>query len=285
MKLAISGASGQLGQLVADELLKSPEVDLVLATRTPDSLAGFAQRGAEVRHGDFTDPASLADAFAGSERLLMISTDLVGSRMPLHRAAIEAAVAAGVQQISYLSFLAPTLDNPAAAAAEHFETEKLIRESGLTWTFLRNSIYADLQAAELAAARQGTIRTNAGEGRVAYVSRQDCAAAAAAVLAGGDHGGQAYDITGPQLLSARDRAALFAEMLERPVEVVDVDDEEAAEGIATATGLPLEECRSFASYGRAIREGRFETVTGTVRELTGRAPQSLREVLDGAAVA
>src|SRR5918997_1273665 len=137
MRIVITGASGQLGRRVTDELLErvAPS-DLILVTRTPDSLAEYAARGAEVRAGDFTDPSSLHAAFAGGGRMLLISTDAIGARVQHQRDAIDAAVAAGIRHVAYTSIVNPEPgSNPAAAVPDHRATEDELRESGLEWTF------------------------------------------------------------------------------------------------------------------------------------------------------
>jgi NAD(P)H dehydrogenase (quinone) len=281
MSIVITGASGQLGRRVVEEALErvAPS-ELILVTRTPDALAEYAARGADVRAGDFDDPASLAAAFAGGERLLLISTDALGERIPQHHAAIDAAVDAGVRFVAYTSIVGPEPDNPAAVVPEHRATEEKLRASGLEWAFLRHSIYSDLEAGNQAAAlTTGQLVTNGGAGAVAYVARDDCAAAAAAVLTGDDHAGTVYEITGPERLDAEARAAIFSELGGTPVEVVHVDDDAYAAGLAEAAGLPLADAELYASFGRATREGWLDALSDDFQRLTGRAPRPLAAVL------
>jgi NAD(P)H dehydrogenase (quinone) len=282
MGIVITGASGQLGRGVVEEALERVDPrELILVTRTPDALAEYAERGAEVRGADFTDPATLPEAFAGGERLLLISTDAVGARVAHHHAAIDAAVEAGVDFVAYTSMINPTEANPAGAVPDHRATEDKLRESGVAWAFLRNSIYADLEAGNLAAAEAtGRLVTNAGDGRIAYIARADAAVAAAAVITSGDHAGNVYEITGPELVGDEDRAAIFAELAGRPVEVVRVDDESFAIGAAEAAGVPLKYARVLASFGRASREGQLDVISADFELLNGRAPRSLRAVLE-----
>ncbi len=283
MTLIITGASGQLAGHVTQLLLERGLADrLVLVTRSPDKLEATA-RGAQVRRGDFDDPASLEAAFAGGDRMLLISASDVGRRVPQHRAAIEAAVAAGVSHVVYTSIVNPVPDNPTGVTAEHRETEQALRESGLDWTFLRNSLYAEFRADELAtAAATGTHAHNQGHGRIAPVSREDCAAVAAAVLADSGHVAESYDVTGPELLDAEASAALYADLAGRPVEPVALDDDAFIAGLV-AHGLPDAVAPLIASFGRAVREGYLEQQTDVVERLTGRSPRTLREVLTAAA--
>jgi NAD(P)H dehydrogenase (quinone) len=281
MRVAITGAAGQLGRRSAQRVLElAPATELVLVTRRPEAVAELAEAGAIVRHGDFDDPSSLAGAFDGCERVLLISTDVLGNRVAQHTAAIDAAAAGGVRHVLYTSGLNAGAALPLVVSPEHGGTEQAIRDRGLHLTALRNGLYAEFQVGAAArAAASGRLVHNNGDGRTAYVSREDCAAAAAAVLTAAGHEDRTYDITGPQLISQGDLAALVQEITGRPVEAVAIDDEAAAQAFVEA-GLPPEAARAYASFGTAIREGVLETVSSAVRDLTGRVPRSLREVLE-----
>jgi NAD(P)H dehydrogenase (quinone) len=281
--LVVAGASGHLGRGVAEELLtRVGPAEVRLLTRTPDRLAALAARGADVRRADLDEPATLPDALAGARRLLLVSTDALDRRVAQHRAAIEAAVRAGVEHVIYTSVVSPDPSNPAAVVETHRATEEDLRAAGCAWTLLRNSLYAEYQAPEMeAAVASGRLVHNRGGGRAAYVSRRDCAAVGAAVLAGDGHAGQAYDVTGPESLSAADLAALYEELGGRPVKAVAVDDDAFVATIAgdAEDGHLAYGARLVASFGRAIREGWFADVSDTVQRLTGRPPRSVREVL------
>jgi NAD(P)H dehydrogenase (quinone) len=279
MTVAVTGASGQLGQRVADLLLARLDPgEVVLLTRTPDVLVALGERGATVRHADFTEPPSLVDAFAGVDRVLLISALDLERRAGQHRAAIEAARAAGVRHMAYTSIPNPE-GNAAAVARSHLETEEALHESGLDWTFLRNNLYAEFQVPVVQQAiASGRLVTSAGTGRTAYVSRDDCAAAAAAVLVQDGHENRAYDIAGPYATSPQDLASLATELGHRPVEVVQVDDDALIAGMITG-GLPEAAARVVASFPAAAREGFLGDVTSAVEDLTGASPTSLREVL------
>lgn len=279
MSIVITGASGHLGRRVA-ELVLEQTADVILTTRLPEALSGL---GGDVRRADFDDPASLDAAFAGGSRLLLISLPTIGARVPQHVNAVDAAARAGVSHISYTSIVNPGPENPAAVAVEHLETEEAIRASGLAWTFLRNSIYADLQPRNAAAAiASGRLVTNTGDGRTAYITRQDCAAVAAAVLLGDGHDGQAYDVTGAEALSADDLAALYAELGGTPVEVIQVDDATYAAGLVEHAGMPAAMADIYATFGAATRNGALSAQTDVVERLTGQAPDTVRELLAAA---
>jgi NAD(P)H dehydrogenase (quinone) len=283
MSIVVTGASGQLGRLVAQDLVErvSPG-ELVLVTRHPESLTDLAARGADVRHGDFDDPASLPEAFAGAEKVLVISTglDALGRRVAQHRAAIEAAAAAGARHLVYTSISNPVEGNPQGILSdENRETEELLRTAGPAWTILRNGIYSEVQVppGSLAVAH-GKLYTNAGEGRMVPVSRRDCAAAAAAVLTSEGHEGQTYDITGPESLSQNELAALLAEVGGRAIKVHNVNDRILAWGL-TKSGMPKPIARQIVDFGKAIRHDYYYVAESAVERLTGRPPSSLREVL------
>ena len=279
MTVAVTGASGQLGRKVADLLLERLEPSqVVLLTRSPEAVASYSERGAVVRRADFDEPASLSDAFSGADRALLISALDFERRTGQHRYAIEAAKTAGVRHVIYTSIPEPE-GNPAAASPSHYATEVAARDSGLAWTFLRNSLYSHFQVPVVAQAiASGQLVTSAGDGRVAYVSREDCAAAAAAVLVQDGHEGKAYDITGPEAIGPRDLAALAAELGDRPVEVVSVDDDALVAGMI-ANGVPDAVAPILLSFVVAAREGFLDAVSSAVEDLTGKRPTSLRDVV------
>src|SRR5581483_198203 len=186
-KIIISGASGQLGMLTIKALLARgvPAKNLILVSRTPDKLSEFVQQGAIARFGDFNEPDSLPPAFAGGTRMLLISVGGgPGPRPAAHKHAIDAAVKAGVKQIAYTSYVAISKGDTMGLASDHYQTEEMLKKSGVKWTFLRNSIYMDglvPQAAKAIIDGYVTVTTPLSS-KIGYVTRADCAAAAAAVL-------------------------------------------------------------------------------------------------------
>ena len=247
-------------------------------------MADLAAPGVDVRFGDFDDPSSLEAAFAGGERLLLISATELERRVEQHAAAIRAAASAGVRQIVYTSVLSPGPPNPALIAPSHHAAERALAASGLRWTVLRNSLYAEYQVPEAEAAlASGTLTHNRGDGRVAYVSREDCAAVAVAVLTTEGHEGAVYDVTGPQAFTADELAALYGEVGGRPVRAVAVDDERFVAGLAGEAGADDHlryGAELVASLGRSIREGFLASCTDTVARLTGRPARTLRAALE-----
>jgi NAD(P)H dehydrogenase (quinone) len=295
MSILITGASGSFGRQAAELLLHAiPPSELILVTRNPAALSAFSARGVRVRAGDFDQPQTLVAAFSDADKILLISTLAVGQRRQRqHRGAIDAAKAAGVKHIVYTSSVGIHPRNPSFAVADHLVTEDWLRASGVPFTILRDSQYAEVIATMLApmALQTGKWIMSSGEGRMAFVSKQDCIASAAAVLTTAGHEGAIYEITGPELYTFRDAAALAAEIGGRPIEFVSVSHEEKL-AFFDAAGIPREyidgEMNSdgtgiwgseeMVSYERAIRQGYFSICSRHVEMLTGRPARSLRDV-------
>jgi NAD(P)H dehydrogenase (quinone) len=281
MSVIVTGAAGHLGRLVAEQLLErlAPE-DLVLVTRRPEALRELRARGADVRYGDFNDPASLRDAFAGGRRMLLISTDAVGRRVRQHRAAIDAAATAGVGHVVFTSIVNPVANNPIGANAwEQGKTEEMLHRSGLAWTVLRFGTFAELVLPPAATAVQnGRLITNNGGGRIAPVSRRDCAEAAAITLTTEGHTGKTYEITGRQALSASELADLYADLSGQPVKVLQLSDTMLTR-VLLGIGTPMPIAWGITAFGRAVRRGYFEVIDPAFERLAGRPPVALRDVL------
>ncbi len=294
-KIIVTGASGQFGNAAAKLLLQSvPGEDLILLSRTPEKLAEFEASGAQIRCADFDDPLSLPSAMEGGERMLLISTARVGTRVGQHTNAAQAAVAAGVRQIAYTSlFGVDAPGNPAIVKNDHLATEIAIRETGAEYTFLRDSQYAEAVAAAMAipALQHGAKPDNCGDGKVGFVSRDDCVAVAAGVLTQDGHGNRAYPLTGPEALSIPQAMAMVSEMAGKPIQVQQVSDEEMfayfdslgvprhASDIVPEGPIPWSS-EDMVTFGASIREGYFDGVTDCVERITGKAPRSLRSVLE-----
>ena len=293
MAVVVTGASGQFGRRAVELLLeKLPASEVILATRNPDRLTHFAARGAVVRRADFDEPEGLEAAFAGADRMLLISTARVGGRVAQHRNAIEAAVKAGVRHIAYTSSVGISPDNPAIVIRDHQATEDLLRASGVAWTFLRDNHYAEAVATAIAprAVATGAWLASAGEGRLGTVAREDCVASAVAVLTTPGHENRIYTLTGPETLSFREQAALVSEITGRPVEYKLISDDEMF-AMFDALGIPRRPVddqivanvpwcsEDMVTYEQSIRGGWFDMRTDDVETLTGRPPTSLREVL------
>jgi NAD(P)H dehydrogenase (quinone) len=280
--IGVTGASGHLGRRVLELLLEQvPAKHIRALTRHPARIADLAARGVGVEAGDFAKPDELAQALEGVDRLLLISTDALqpGARVKLHRQAIDAARKAKVRYVVYTSAVRADT-NPVNFMRDHAETETLLRESGLAWTFLRNNLYAEtlLMIAPIAL-QTGLIQLPAGNGRVGFVSREDCARVAAAVLLDAGHEGKVYEVTGPEALGYAEAARIFTELSGRPVRYEAVSPEEYRQSLA-AMGMPEMLIEAMTSMYQGVAQGTFDIVTSVVQEVTGRPPLTLRQALE-----
>jgi NAD(P)H dehydrogenase (quinone) len=217
--IVVTGASGQLGRLVIESLLrKIPASEIVAAVRNPDRAKDMAVRGVQVRQADYDRPDTLEKAFQGADKLLLISSSEVGRRVPQHRAAIEAAKRAGVKLIAYTSVLRADA-SPLPLAAEHKETEALLQASGVPFVLLRNGWYTENYLAGVPAALQhGVVLGSAGGGRIASAARADYAEAAAVVLTRDDQAGRVHELAGDESYTLAELAAEIARQSGKAVE-------------------------------------------------------------------
>ncbi len=259
---AVTGASGQLGRLVIEDLLTRTSPDTIVAlARDPSRLAAFAERGVVVRAFDYDDAATMAAALTGVERLLLISSNAVGQRVAQHRAVVDAAKAAGVGFIAYTSIL--HADRSAMGlAAEHRETEAAIVQSGLPYALLRNGWY--LENYTMSAAQEvahGGVIGSTGTGRISAASRADYAAAAAAVLLHAGTAQPVYELAGDESFTLADYAAALSQASGKPVSYIDMP-EAAYRGALEGVGLPaplaamLAESSATAAGGALFDDGR-----------------------------
>ncbi|MDO1584430.1 SDR family oxidoreductase [Rhizobium oryzicola] len=281
-KLLVTGASGQLGKAIIGHLLKDGKVaasDLIAASRDTAKLAAFEAQGIETRKADFDDPSGLEAAFTGVDRVLIISTDTLavpGLRLKQHTAAVAAAAKAGVKHVLYTSM--PNPDKSVVSfAPDHLGTEQAIKASGLAYTIIRNSWYFDNYLGSMPHnLAVGTWYTAMGEGRVANISREDCAAAAAAALANPPAGNTILTLTGAESLNADQIADAISKAAGKPLAVTKVNDEQLAAG-ARGAGLPDFVVDLVVSSDANVRAGNFDLVTDDFEKLTGRKPQSLAD--------
>jgi len=281
MTFGITGAGGQLGAaLVKHALARIPASGLVAITREPRKLEPLAAEGVQVRAGDFSQPAGLAAAFAGIDRLLLIPTvDLQpGVRVRQHTAAVQAAVESGVKHLIYISTVSARPDPNNELFASHFATEQALIRSGVAWTILRMSIYTDtlLDAAKRAAA-SGTYAAVPGA-PAAYVVRDDIAGAAAGILAGSGHEGITYHATGPVSITQAEIAAAIRNASGKPVAFSEMTEAQQRAGLEAA-GLPAELIKALAGFQAALRAGAFDLVTGDVARLSGKPAETPAEFL------
>ncbi|TDK36794.1 SDR family oxidoreductase [Rhizobium deserti] len=281
-RILVTGAAGQLGKATIRHLLETLRIapsDIIAASRDSSKLAHFKEQGIETRIADFDDEAGLEKAFAGVDRLLVISTDelaVPGKRLVQHKAAVSAAVKAGVGHVVYTSM--PNPDKSLVTfAPDHLGTEEAVKASGIPYTILRNSWYHDNYLMAMPHHLQtGTWYTAMGSGKIANISRDDCARAAAAALASPPAGNQVLTLTGSKSLTAEEIGALAATASGKSLDVVQVTDEQLGQGLAGA-GLPDFVVKMLVSADANVRAGNFDLVTDHFRSLTGVEPQSLED--------
>ena len=284
MTIAVTGATGQLGRLVLEELLSSQEpASLVAVVRDAAKAAELGARGVQVRVADYSDPAALEAALAGVDKLLLVSgSEVVSSRVAQHANVVTAAKAAGVGFIAYTSVLAADTTE-LILAPEHKATEELIRESGLDFTFLRNGWYTRNYAQTVLTARQtGAVVAAAGDGRVASATRADYAAAAAAVLTSAGHAGRTYELSGDYAWDFKELATAITEIAGTEVVYQPVSAPELVQ-LLTAAGLDEGTAGFLAALDTDTKAGLLATVTGDLSGLIGRPTTPLLQALESAA--
>ncbi|MET9886424.1 SDR family oxidoreductase [Streptomyces sp. NPDC006430] len=270
MSIVVTGATGALGRLVVEELLKQvPAERVAVVVRSKEKAADLAELGVEVRIADYDAPETLAAAFRSGDRVLLISGNEVGRRVPQHTAVIEAAKAAGVAQLAYTGILGgPEADFDLAA--EHKVTEQAILDSGLPHTFLRNGWYHENYTGHLATALEhGAVVGSAGEGRIASAARADYAAAAAAVLTGEGHLNQVYELSGDTAWSLAEYAAEVAAQSGKEVAYSEIPAD-AHLSILTGAGVPEGFAALLVDVDAAISRGRLAHTGGDLSRLIGR---------------
>ena len=283
--LLVTGASGHFARRALHHLLESlhvPAERLIATSRNQESLAELRAQGLTSRAADFDNPRSLIEAFAGAQRLVLVSTstlDRPGHRLTQHKAAVEAAVQANVKHVVYTSMPKPE-GSPLLFAPDHAGTEAALAASALPeWTVLRNNWYFENLLMSLPSVlHSGKWFTAAGDGRVAYIARDDLARAAATALAGATKGRTKLTLTGSKAYTIAEIARLVSQTVGKPIEVVPVSVEELIRGMV-AHGLPEPLARIFASIDSHIAVGGLAEVTGDYEALTGVAPLPLEQWL------
>jgi NAD(P)H dehydrogenase (quinone) len=280
--LAVTGASGHLGRRVVELLLESRTDHIVAITRHPEKIADLAARGGEIRTASFDDPGSLLKAFGEAERALIISTDVLdqsGRRLQQHRNAVDAAVRAGVKHVVYTSMPYPMLDSPIFFAPDHRGTEEALAASPLSWAVLRNYWYTDFLPMKLSpAVATGQLFSAAGEGGAAYITREDCARAAAAALASKDFSRRTLNVTGPAVVGYAELARIVSEISGRTVTYLPLSPQALIDGMLKA-GVPEMFAGLAAGADLAMAKGYMGPAAQDFTELTGRKPTPVAEFL------
>jgi NAD(P)H dehydrogenase (quinone) len=268
-----------VGRRVVELLLERGQARHIIAgTRTPEKLAGLT--GVEARRSDFDDPRSLTTAAKGADRVLLISHEFADEkRLGRHLNAVAAIKEAGVGHIVYTSMPAPEPPSPIPFAGDHYGTEQAIKATGIPYTLLRNIWYMENLLGSLPQVlASGRWFSAAGDGTIAHATREDEARAAAGALLARTNESRTLTVTGAELLTTRQIAAIATEVTGRPIEVIDVSDEALIAGLQQA-GLPEPIARLIASFDTNTRLGRAAIVTDAVEGLWGTKPTSVREFL------
>lgn len=279
MKMLVTGATGKLGAKVVETLVQTVPADqLAVSVRNLEKAEGLKARGIDVRHGDFDQPETLDAAFAGIDRLLLISADGDNeTRIRQHGNAVEAAVRAGVKFIAYTS-IANAMESTNFLAPTHKATEEAIVATGIPYTFLRNNWYLENETSSIKGVLAGAPWvTSAENGKVGWALQQDYAEAAAVVLTGVGHENKIYELSG-KLLTQEEIASALASVLEKEVTVQQVDDKAYAE-IMKSAGVPEFLLPFLVNIQKDIREGTLEVVSNDFETLLGRPTSPVTEGL------
>ncbi len=283
--ILVTGANGHLGRQIVEHLAlrlgSSAVTRLAVSVRDPAKAHDLAERGIEVRHGDFDRPGTLNRAFAGIERLVLVSTDgPKDSRIAQHHNAIAAAKAAGVKRIVYTSFLDVSPDSPAEFAAAHRATEAELHASGAALAIMRNTLYADYLPMTIGGALEsGVFYLSAGGGRASFLSRDEMARATAAAALKEQLEKEIYELTGPATHDYHEVAAGLSRVSGKPIRYQAISENDYTQALE-GHGVPAWMARALANMYSAVAAGKFDRVSGDYARLTGHAPPSLAHTIE-----
>ncbi|MCG3101636.1 SDR family oxidoreductase [Enterobacter sp. DRP3] len=275
--IAITGATGQLGQLVIEHLLKTvPASQIVAIVRNPAKAGALSQQGIVVRQADYTDQAAFTTALNGVDRLLLISSSEVGQRATQHQNVINAAKGAGVKFIAYTSLLHAD-KSPLGLHVEHIATEKALAESGVPYALLRNGWYTENYLASAPPALEhGVFIGAAGEGKIASATREDYAAAAATVISQDGHAGKVYELAGDNAWTLSELAAELSKQSGKNVAYQNLSEADFAAALK-GVGLPAGLADMLADSDVGASKGGLFDDSHTLSQLIGRPTTPLAE--------
>lgn len=279
MKLLVTGATGKFGTKVVEALLKTiPANQLAVSVRNPEKAKGLEDLGVDVRQGDFDYPETLDSAFAGIERLLIISADGDNeTRIRQHANAVAAAERAGVKFIAYTS-LVNTQESTNLFAATHKATEEAIKKTGIPYSFLRNNWYLENEIPSIQGVLAGAPWvTSAGNGKVGWVLQQDYAEAAAAILSGNGHENTIYELSGKPL-TQEEFVSILGDLLGKEIPIQQVDDATYAD-IMRAAGIQDFIIPILVDIQRSIREGSLDFESNDFEKVLGRPATPIKDAL------
>ena len=282
MKIAITGATGQLGNLVIEQLLQlTAAQNIVVLVRNVDKAEHFKVQGIELREFDYDRPETLVPALSGIDKLLLISANEIGRRTPQHQAVINAAKVASVPYLAYTSLLRADT-SPLGLAQEHRETEKLIQDSGITYTFLRNNWYSENYLAGVAHTIEiGTLFGAAQDGRISSASRIDYAEAAAKVLTSTGHENKTYELAGSESFSLSDLATFIGQAVNKDIIYQNLSAEEYTQGL-TQAGLPAGLVDVIVDADIQTIQGAMYSDSKDLEQLIGHKTTSIQDAIKAA---
>lgn len=282
--IIVTAASGQLGRLVITELLKRvPAEQIVAAVRDPGRVADLADQGVLVRHADYNDPASLDQAFEGATKVLLISSNDLGNRVPQHRNVIDAAARARVGLLAYTSVLHADTST-LGLAPEHRETEDAVRAAGVPYTLLRNGWYVENYTGALGGAvAHGALAGSAGEGRIAAAARADYAEAAAVVLTQAGSVEQVYELAGDSGFTLSELAAEVSRQTGKNIPYHNLPQQDYL-GLLLQIGLPAPLAELVADADAQAANGALFNDSKVLSKLIGRPTISLADAVKAAAL-
>ena len=280
--IALTGATGQLGHLVIESLLKSlPAESLIAAVRTPSKAADLAAKGVQIRQADYTDPTSLNTAFKDVEKLLLISSNEIGQRATQHRNVIDAAKRQNVELLIYTSVLHAD-SSTLSLAEEHRETERMIKASGIPFIILRNGWYTENYAASIPAAiALAAFYGSAGEGRIASAARADFAEASARALTGAIMPGQILELAGDQSYTLKEFAAELSRQTGKSIPYINLPEDDYR-GALLGAGLPNWLATGLASWDNSAAHGALYSDSRQLSTLLGRPTTPFAKVIQEA---
>ncbi|MHC5106679.1 SDR family oxidoreductase [Enterobacter ludwigii] len=275
--IAITGATGQLGQIVIEQLLNTvPANQIVAIVRNPAKAEALSQQGITVRQGDYADESTMTSALKGVDKLLLISSSEVGQRATQHQNVINAAKAAGVKFIAYTSLLHAD-KSPLGLHVEHVATEKALAESGIPYALLRNGWYTENYLASAPPALEhGVFIGAAGEGKIASATRADYAAAAAKVISGDGHAGNVYELAGDHAWTLSELAAELSKQSGKNVAYQNMSEADFAAALK-GVGLPAGLADMLADSDVGASKGGLFDDSHTLSKLIGRPTTPLSE--------